>query len=187
VKLFSQLGAPLTDLTKKGAFRWSKEAEATCHRMKKVICTILVLSLLDFSQGIVLECDASREGIGAVLMQNKYPITFERRKMRDPKRLYSIYDKEMLAIMHALAKFRKYRVGGHFVVRINHDILRYFLEQWDLSERQQKWVSKFQAYDFDNEYTKGKKNVVVDALSRRLATFSMTEVSTDWKLILLVE
>jgi hypothetical protein len=78
-------------------------------------------------------------------------------------------------------------VGGRFVVRINHDILRYFLEQRDLSERQKKWVSKFQAYDFDNEYIKGKKNAVVDALSRRVATFSMTKVSTDWKLILLVK
>jgi hypothetical protein len=107
VKLFSQLGAPLTDITKKGAFRWSKEAKATCDRMKKVMSTFLVLSLLDFSQRIVLECDASRDGIGVVLMQNKYPITFERRNMRDPKRLYSIYDKKMLAIMHALTKFRK--------------------------------------------------------------------------------
>jgi hypothetical protein len=56
-----------------------------------------------------------------------------------------------------------------------------------LSERQQKWVSKVQAYDFDIEYVKGKKNVVVDTLSRRPATFSMTEISTDWKSILLVE
>jgi hypothetical protein len=56
-----------------------------------------------------------------------------------------------------------------------------------LNERQHKWVSKVQAYDFDIEYVKGKKNIVVDALSRRPATFSMTEISTDWKSILLVE
>jgi hypothetical protein len=88
----------------------------------------------------VLECDASREGIGAVFMQNKYSITFQRRKIRDPKRLYSIYDKEMLAIMHALSKFRQYMVGGRFLVRIDHNSLKYFLEQKNLSERQQKWV-----------------------------------------------
>jgi hypothetical protein len=56
-----------------------------------------------------------------------------------------------------------------------------------LNERQQKWVSKVQAYEFDIEYVKGMNNVVVDALSRRPATFSMTEISTDWKSILLVE
>jgi uncharacterized protein YpiB (UPF0302 family) len=60
------------------------------------------------------------------------------------------------------------------VVRTDHNNLRYFLEQWDLNERKQKWVSKVQAYDFDIEYVKGKKNIVVDALSRRPATFSMT-------------
>ena len=60
--------------------------------------------------------------------------------MREPKRLYSIYDKEMLAIMHALSKFRQYMVGGRFLVRIDHNSLKYFLEQKNLSERQQKWV-----------------------------------------------
>ena len=65
-----------------------------------------VLAFLDFTQPFVLECDASGEGIGAVLMQGGHPIAFESRKLLPHKRLYSIYDKEMLAIMHALAKFR---------------------------------------------------------------------------------
>jgi hypothetical protein len=67
----------------------------------------------------------------------------------------------MLAIMHSLEKFRQYLVGGHFVVRIDHNNLRYFLEQLDLNERKQKWVSKVQAYDFSIEYVKGKKNIVL--------------------------
>jgi hypothetical protein len=155
--------------------------------MKKVMSTFPVLALPDFTQPFVLECDTSSEGIGAVLMQNQHPIAFERRKLREPEKLYPIYDKEMLAIMHALAKFRQYLVGGRFVVRTDHNNLRYFLEQRDLNKRQQKWVSKVQAYDFDIEYVKGKKNIVVDTLSRRPATFSMTEISMDWKSILLVE
>ena len=89
-----------------------------------------------------------------------------------------IYDKEMLAIMHALAKFRQYLVGGHFVVRTNHNNLRYFLEQRDLNESQHKWVSKVQTYDFDIEYAKGKNNIVVDSLSRRPIYFLILEIST---------
>ena len=54
----------------------------------------------------MLECDASGEGIGAVLMQNNHPIAFEIRKLKDYERHYLIYDKEMLAILHALTKFR---------------------------------------------------------------------------------
>jgi hypothetical protein len=63
--------------------------------------------------------------------------------------LYTIYDKEMLDIIHAWAKFRQYLVGEKFVVRIDHNSLKYFLDLKDLNERKQKWVSKIQAYDFD--------------------------------------
>jgi hypothetical protein len=78
-------------------------------------------------------------------------------------------------------------VGSKFVVKTDHNSLKYFLEQKDLSERQQKWVTKVQAFDFDIEYVKGKKNIVVDALSRRPTTCSLMEISTDWKSHLLVE
>ena len=64
-----------------------------------------VLTLPDFTQPFVLECDASGEEIGAVLMQGGHPIAYESWKLLPHERLYPIYDKEMLAIMHALAKF----------------------------------------------------------------------------------
>ena len=56
-----------------------------------------------------------------------------------------------------------------------------------MNERQHKWVSKVQAYDFEIEYVEGNKNAVVDALSRRPATLSLLEISADWKAHLLVE
>jgi hypothetical protein len=187
VKGFSQLGAPLTDLTKKGAFHWTEDSQQTFNKMKEVMSTCPVLALPDFSQPFVLECDASGVGIGAVLMQGGHPIVFESRKLDESERLYPIYDKEMLAIMHALTKFRQYLVGSRFVVKTDHNSLKYFLDQKDLSERQQKWVSKIQAFDFDIEYVKGKRNVVADALSRRPAGCSMMDICTDWKAHLLVE
>jgi hypothetical protein len=72
-------------------------------------------------------------------------------------------------------------------VKTDHNSLKYFLEQKDLSERQQKWVSKIQAFDFDIEYVKGKRNVVADALSRRPEGCLMMDIYTDWKAHLLVE
>ena len=89
--------------------------------------------------------------------------------------------------MHALAKFRQYLVGNRFLVRTDHNSLRFFLEQKQLQERQQKWISKIQAYDFDIEYVKGKNNVVADAFSRRPATLSLMSLDTDWRVRLLVE
>jgi hypothetical protein len=120
-------------------------------------------------------------------MQNMHPIYFERIKLRGPKSLYTIYDKEMLAIMHALAKFRQYLVPAKFIVKIGHNNLKYFLEQKYLNERKQKWVSKIHAYDFDTKFVKGKNNVVADALSRRPSTYAFSEILVEWKTHILVE
>jgi hypothetical protein len=96
--------------------------------MKEVMGTCPVLPLPDFTLPFVLECDACGEGINAVLMQGGHPIVFESWKLSQLERLYSIYDKEMLAIMHALTKFRQYLVGSKFVVKTDHKSLNYFLE-----------------------------------------------------------
>ena len=148
--------------------------------MKEVISNCPILALPD------LECDASREGIGAVLKQGQHPIDFESRNLHPLDMIYSIYDKEMLAMMHALIKFRQYLVGNKFVVKIDHNNLRYFLTQKDLNERQQKWVTKIQEFYFDIEYVKGKNNVVADAISIR-PSISLIDVAENWKATLEVE
>jgi hypothetical protein len=79
----------------------------------------------------------------------------------------------MLAIMHALTKFRQYLVGNRFKVKTDHNSLRFLMEKKELSERQQKWISKIQAWDFEIECVKGKNNVVVDTLSR-IPTLSLS-------------
>eukprot|EP00253_Pinus_taeda_P009528 PITA_09528 len=106
VKSFSQLAAPLTNLTRKGAFSWSDTAQQAFDRLKEVMSSCPVLALPNFTQPFVFECDASVEGIGAVLMQGGHFVAYESCKLLPHERLYSIYDKEMLAIMHALANFQ---------------------------------------------------------------------------------
>jgi len=65
-------------------------------------------------------------------MQGGHPVAFESRKLLPHKRLYSIYDKEMPAIMHVLAKYEQYLVGNRFKVRTDHNNLKFFLEQKQL-------------------------------------------------------
>jgi hypothetical protein len=67
----------LTDLTKKGSFKWNDEAQVTMEKMKEVMSTYPVLVLPDFRIPFTLECDASGEGIGAVLMQKRHPLAYE--------------------------------------------------------------------------------------------------------------
>ena len=105
VKRFSKIVAPLTDLTKKEAFTWNDKAQLAFEQLKVIMSTCPVLAIPDFSIPFELQCDASRDGIGAILMQRKHPIAFESRKLNGIEKHYSIYDKEMLEIMHALAKF----------------------------------------------------------------------------------
>ena len=154
--------------------------------MKEIKSIFPVLSLPDFSKPFVLECDASSVGIGAIIMQDRNPISFESRKLQPHERLYSIYDKEMLAIMHALAKFRQYLVGVKFIVKTDHNSLRHFLTQKELNDRQKKWVSKVQSFDFDIEYKRGKMNVVADPLSR-WAIFSLLQICNEWMIQLATE
>ena len=117
--------------------------------MKEVMRNCRILAFPYFSKPFVLECDASGEGIGAVLKQGQHPIAFKSRKIQPHAKIYPIYDKEMLSIMHVLIKFRQYLVGSKFVVKTNHNSLRYFLTQKDLNERQKKWVSNIQEFYLD--------------------------------------
>jgi hypothetical protein len=131
------------------------------------MCEAPFLTTPDFTKTFIVECDASGNGIGAVLMQDGRPLTFESRPLKEKDLHKPIYEKEMMAILHALKKCRPYLIGRHFKVKTDHGSLKYFLEQRLSSEEQQKWVTKILGYDFEIVYKKVKQNVVADALSRK--------------------
>ena len=81
VKGFSKLTSPLTDLTKKDAFKWNEEDEKAIQKMKEVMSSCPILALPDFSKPFVVECDASGGGVGVVLKQGQHHIAFERTKL----------------------------------------------------------------------------------------------------------
>jgi Leu/Phe-tRNA-protein transferase len=79
----------------------------------------------------------------------------------------SIYEKEMLDIMHVVDLLRPYLLGKRFQIKIDHQSLKYFLEQCLSSPKQQKWITKLFVYDYEIIYKKGKDNVVANTLSRK--------------------
>jgi hypothetical protein len=167
VRHYGRITSPLTTLTKKDAFSWTPEATKAFEQLKEVMCKALVLTTPEFTKTFIVECDASGNGIGVVLMQEGRPLAFESRPLKGKDLHKPIYEKEMMEILHALKKWRPYLIGRHFKVKTDHDSLKYFLEQRLSSEEQQKWVTKILGYDFEIIYKKGKQNVVADALSRK--------------------
>jgi hypothetical protein len=164
---YGRIAAPLMTLTKKDAFSWTQEATRAFEQLKEVMCKAPVLTTPDFTKTFIVECDASGNGIGAILMQEGRPLAFESRPLKGKDLPKPIYEKEMMEILHALKKWCPYLIGRHFKVKIDHDSLKYFLEQRLSSKEQQKWVTKILGYDFEIVYKKGKQNVVADALSRK--------------------
>ena len=125
------------------------------------------LGIPDFTKSFVLECDASGKGIGVVLMQEGRSLAFTNKQLSERNLGKSIYEKEMLAILHVVDLWHPYLLGKHFQIKTDHQSLNYFLEQCISSLEQQKWVTKLSGYDYEIIYKKGKDNVVVDALSQK--------------------
>ena len=101
-KNYGRIEAPLTTLLKKDAFSWNPEATKAFERLKEAMCLAPVLATPDFTKNFIVECDASGNGIGAVLMQEGRPIAFESRPIKGKYLQKPIYEKEILAILHAI-------------------------------------------------------------------------------------
>jgi hypothetical protein len=110
------------------------------------------LTTPNFTKTFIVECDASENGIGVGIMQEGRPLAFESQPLKGKDLHKPIYEKEMMAILHALKKWYPYLIGRHFKVKTDHDGIKYFLEQRLSSKEQQKWVTKMLGYDFEIIY-----------------------------------
>jgi hypothetical protein len=131
-----------------------------------------------------LECDASGKGIGVVLMQEGRRLAFTNKKLSKINLGKSIYEKEILVIMHVIDLWCPYLLGKRFQIKTDHQSLEYFLEQCISSPEQQKRLTKLFGYDYEIIYKKGKENVVVDALSKKYddegSLSSLSFIVPDW-------
>lgn len=93
-------------MTKKDAFVWGESAQEAFETLKTIMCSYPRLAIPDFSIPFTVECNASKFDVGVVLMQKGQPIAFESKKLTNAKHNFSVYEKEMLAIMHVLEKFK---------------------------------------------------------------------------------
>ncbi|XP_075673885.1 uncharacterized protein LOC142643233 [Castanea sativa] len=112
--------APLTNLLKKDGFNWIAEADSAFQHLKAAVMNPLVLALPDFSKPFIIECDASGVGIGVVLMQEQRPIAFHNKALKGRSVHISTYEKEFLALVTTVKRWRPYPLGKPFIIRTDH-------------------------------------------------------------------
>lgn len=129
IKSYGEISRPLTQLLKKGMFGGNNEATVAFNKLKATMISAPVLALPDYSLPFVVETDASGMGIGAVLMQKGKPLAFLRKGLTQKQQGMSTYEKELLALVMATHKWHTYLQGHHFVIKTDHQSLKYLLEQ----------------------------------------------------------
>lgn len=168
VKDFSIIARPMTNLMKKeNKFLWSQECEEAFQTLKEKLTTAPVLALPDDSGQFEVYSDASRYGLGCVLMQNRKVIAYASRQLKPYEVNYPTHDLELAAIVFALKIWRHYLYGVTCKIYTDHKSLKYLFTQKELNMRQRRWLELIKDYDLDIQYHEGKANVVADALSRK--------------------
>jgi Reverse transcriptase (RNA-dependent DNA polymerase)/RNase H-like domain found in reverse transcriptase/Retrotransposon gag protein/Integrase zinc binding domain/Integrase core domain/Zinc knuckle len=177
VRDFSTIAAPLNELTKKGvAFQWGEPQEKAFQELKKRLSEAPLLVLPDFNKTFEVECDASGIGIGGVLMQNGQPVAYFSEKLGGAQLNYSVYDKELYALVRALETWQHYLWPKEFVIHSDHEALKYLKGQAKLNRRHAKWIEFIETFPYVVKYKKGKENIVADALSRKNVLLNQLEV-----------
>ncbi|WVZ89218.1 hypothetical protein U9M48_035647 [Paspalum notatum var. saurae] len=168
IKDFSKTTKPMTSQTKKNVrYLWDPKCEEAFTSLKKSLTSAPVLAQPDVTKPFDVYCDATGNGLGCVLMQERRVIAYASRQLRKHEANYATYDLELAAVVHTLKIWRYYLLGNTCHIYTNHKSLKYILTQPELNMRQRRWLELIKDYDLEIHYHLGKANVVADALSRR--------------------
>ena len=170
VEGFSHLAMPLTRLTQKGAkFEWTRKCEESFQELKRRLVSAPILTIPSGSGGFTIYSDASRKGLGCVLMQHGKVVAYASRQLKPYEQNYPTHDLELAAVVFALKIWRHYLYGEQCEIFTDHKSLKYLFTQKELNMRQRRWLELLKDYDLTISYHPGKANVVADALSRKSA------------------
>jgi hypothetical protein len=165
---FSKIAKPMTQLLEKGKeFKWSEECQASFEELRKRLTLDPILTLPDITRSFDIYYDASRSGLGCVLMQVGKVVSYASQKLRKHEVNYSTHDLELVALVHALKIWRHYLIGHRCEIYTDHKSLKYIFTQSDLNLRQRRWLELIKDCDVGINYHPGNPNVVTDALSRK--------------------
>ncbi|RVW61991.1 Retrovirus-related Pol polyprotein from transposon 17.6 [Vitis vinifera] len=160
--------------TKDAKFIWDERCQNSFDQLKKFLTTTPIVRAPNWQLPFELMCDASDFAIGAVLGQREdgkpYVIYYASKTLNEAQRNYTTTEKELLAVVFALDKFRAYLVGSFIIVFTDHSALKYLLTKQDAKARLIRWILLLQEFDLQIKDKKGVENVVADHLSRTGST-----------------
>ncbi|CAM4683658.1 unnamed protein product [Lepidochelys kempii] len=174
VPQYSQIAAPLIDLTKKkqpNAVQWTEECQKAFNQLKATLMSDPILRAPDFDKPFLVTTDVSERGVGAVLMQEGpdqefHPVVFLSKKLSERESNWSVSEKECYTIVYALEKLRPYVWGQHFHLQTDHAALEWLHTTMGNNKKLIRWSLALQDFDFDIQHISGASNKVADALSR---------------------
>jgi hypothetical protein len=144
-----------------------------------LLTTAPILAQPDIEKSFDVFCDASKNGLGCVLMQNGRVIAYASRQLRKHEANYPMHDLELAAVVHALKIWRHYLLGNVCNIFTDHKSLKYIFTQSELNMRQRRWLELIKDYNLNMHYHLGKANVVVDALSRKSHSIAVQPLFED--------
>lgn len=127
-----------------------------------------VLQYYNEKEPLVLSVDCSKDGIGALLLQNSAPVVYASKSLNESQKQYAQIEKEMLAIVYGCQRFHQYLFGKSFLVESDHKPLEAILQK-PLNKyllRLQRLRINLQNYDLTVKYKPGSKLYIADTLSR---------------------
>ena len=148
------------------------EAREVVQMLKEKILTSPLLAFPDFAKPFLLETDASKEGLGAVISQKQddgrfHPVTFGSRSLTPAEKNYHSSKLEFLVLKWGtMEHFREYLAYALFVVKTDNNPLTYILTTLNLDATGHRWVGALASFEFELEYQKGSENGAANALSR---------------------
>src|SRR5260221_11829079 len=169
----SEISIPLIDLVKKGKpniVNWGEEQEKAFLTLKTMLSKPPVLRLPNFNLPFVLQTDASEVGVAALLCQEYEgmlcPVAYASKRLLDRETRYSTIDREALAIVWSVNKFRYYLYGQHFILDTDHQPLLYLQRSQNENPRLTRWSLALQSYHFSLRSIRGMDNQIADCMSR---------------------
>ncbi|GFX36560.1 retrovirus-related Pol polyprotein from transposon 17.6 [Trichonephila clavipes] len=146
-------------------FIWSIEAQKAFDVVKAAITKAPVIKFPDFKISFELFTDASSIGVGAVLNQEQRPVVFASRTLSAAERNYTVTERECLAVVWALNKFRTYLGSLPIKVITDHTALTHLTNGKNLSNRMIRWALKLAEFNIEWKHRPGTQNTVADVLS----------------------